>query len=104
MIVCSGILMYGKSACGRLWKYAYLHCDLSSGGEGRGVEQIVVTYRQRRMAYPLRQSAEQRASTGLAHLVANDEDVLLPFQFHDDRFETDHYVPIRLAAWTVNFE
>ena len=24
MTVCKGMLMYGKSACGRLWKYAYL--------------------------------------------------------------------------------
>jgi hypothetical protein len=30
--------------------------------------------------------------------VANDEDVLLPLELEDDRFEADHDVTVRLAA------
>lgn len=30
--------------------------------------------------------------------MANDEDVLLPLELEDDRFEADHDVAVRLAA------
>lgn len=30
--------------------------------------------------------------------MANDEDVLLPLELEDDRFEADHDVTVRLAA------
>lgn len=32
-------------------------------------------------------------------LVANNEDVLLPLQFHDDRFQSRHQIFVGFATW-----
>lgn len=80
--VCNGILMYGKSACGRLWKYAYLKrqglWDISrkqtpdSQASKNGLFMIM--------------SKNIHNTDKLTNLVSNYEDVFLALKFHDNWF------------------
>lgn len=56
-------------------------------------------YRQRRIAYGGLSLYRTRNELPGTHLVTDYKDILLPLKLHDDGFEADNDVPVRLATY-----
>ena len=57
------------------------------------------TYKQRKIAFELGVRNEEYVTQTITYLVSDNQDILLSLKLHDDRFESDDDISIRLPTW-----